>query len=67
MLAISHKCNFHNRCKEHHNPEYFGVLTACEGDGNEITRMDKLEEKLADATDKKAFAKRKQRKGRKNK
>ena len=65
-MAIYNKCCIHNRCKTHHNPEYFGVLTACEGDGNEITRMDKLEEKLADATDK-AFAKRKQRKGRKNK
>ena len=67
-MAIYNKCFIHNRCKTDHNPEYFGVLTACEGDGTEITRMDKLEERLAaDATDKQAFATRKQRKGRKNK
>ena len=63
------------RCKKRHNPKYVGVLVAGEGDGTEMTRMDKLEETLMAASADLASCKkgwkgfawqRQQRKGRKN-
>merc|ERR1711974_24854 len=64
-----------DRCKKRHNPKYVGVLFAGEGDGTEMTRMDKLEETLMAASADLASCKkgwkgfawqRQQRKGRKN-
>ena len=62
------------RCKHKHNPKHVGVLHVGDGDGTEETRRDKLEEALAALEAHNVyhyatcdFAKKKQRKGRKNK